>query len=314
MAKFLVTGGGGFIGSAITRALLGRGDAVVVLDDFSTGKKKNLESLHGTLEVIVGDVCDERAVRRAVKGCEGVFHQAAMVSVVQSVSDPVRCNAVNIDGTVRVLEAARSEGVRSMVLASSAAVYGDSPELPKHESMTPEPKSPYAIAKLAAEHYLRTAALDTGLRTLSLRYFNIFGPRQDPDGPYASAIPKILSALLRGERATIFGDGLQTRDFCFIDDVVSANLRAIELPNARGQAINIASGKSTTILELVKQLGEIVGITPNPAHAPKRPGDIQDSSADITVARTMLGYAPSLAFARDLRRTVAYFRGESPSC
>ncbi len=306
--RYLVTGGAGFIGSHIAEALLARGDAVVVVDDLSSGREENLAALSGDLELIRGDVCDAEIVARAVRGVEAVFHQAAVPSVAASMADPLRCDEVNVHGTVRVLEAARAAGVGRVILAASAAAYGDDPELPKREDMLPRPMSPYAASKVAAEHYVRVYAELYGMRNVSLRYFNVFGPRQDPASDYAAVIPKFVTTLLGGGRPRIFGDGEQTRDFCTIGDVVSANLAALECEHARGQVLNVAGGRSITINELVRALNRVLGTDREPEHAEARPGDIRHSRASIERARDVLGWSPRVSVEEGLLRTVEHFR------
>jgi len=309
--RALVTGGAGFIGSSITRALLARGDAVVVLDDFSTGRESNLSGLDGALSVERGDIRDDALVAKVCSGVDAVFHQAAMPSVAASIDDPLACDAINVRGTLGLLETARKTGVRRVVFAASAAAYGDDPELPKLESMRPAPLSPYAVSKVAGENYMRVYAELYGMQTLSLRYFNVFGPRQDPASDYAAAIPKFVSLLLAGESPRIFGDGEQTRDFCYIGNVVHANLLALECEDARGQVVNVADGGSITINALVAELARICGADATPEHVAERAGDIKHSRADVARARELLGYAPQTSVADGLARTVEYFRGLS---
>lgn len=308
MARYLVTGGAGFIGSSIAEALLARGDSVVVLDDFSTGREANVASLAGDVEVLRGDVRDEPLLDRAARGCAGIFHEAAVASVVQSVADPLRCDDVNVHGTVKVLEAARRAGIARVVFAASAAAYGDDPELPKRETMRPCPLSPYAASKVAGEHYLRVYAHLHGMKTLALRYFNVFGARQDPNGEYAAVIPKFVQALRAGRSPVVFGDGEQTRDFCHIDDVVSANLAAMSCERAAGQVVNVANGASMSVNELAAEIAKIVGRPDlRPTHAEARAGDVRHSRADITAARDLLGWEPRVKVADGLRRTVQAF-------
>jgi UDP-glucose 4-epimerase len=307
--RALVTGGAGFIGSSIARGLLARGDGVVVLDDFSTGRESNLEGLDGSLRVERGDVRDVALVEKLVRDVDVIFHEAAMPSVAASVEDPMACDAINVHGTVGLLEAARANGVERVIFAASAAAYGDDPELPKRETMRPAPLSPYAVSKVAGEHYLRIYAELYGMKTMSLRYFNVFGPRQDPASDYAAAIPKFISMLIAGERPRIFGDGEQTRDFCFIDNVVHANLLALQCDDARGQVVNVADGGSITINQLVAELAKICESDAEPLHVEERPGDIKHSRADISVAKSLLGYAPQKSVAEGLALTVEHFRG-----
>jgi len=310
-ARYLVTGGAGFIGSSIARALLARGDAVTVLDDLSTGRESNLAGLTGDIELVRGDVCDEEVASRLVHGVRAIYHQAAVASVVASIADPARCDRVNVHGTVVLLEAARRRGVSRFVLAASAAAYGDSPGLPKRESMRPEPLSPYAASKVAAEDYVRVYARLHGMHAVALRYFNVFGPGQDPASDYAAVVPKFVAAIAADKAPVIFEDGEQTRDFCFIDDVVAANLAAIERPEAAGLVINVANGESVSIRELARVIGEIFGSSLEPTFEPARPGDIRHSLADITLAREALGYEPKISVEDGLRRTVAHFGAAS---
>jgi UDP-glucose 4-epimerase len=302
----LVTGGAGFIGSSIARALLSRGDGVVVLDDFSTGREANLDDLTGDLVVERGDLRDESVVARVTKGVDAIFHQAAMPSVAASIDDPMACDAINIRGTLCLLDTARKAGISRVIFAASAAAYGDDPELPKRETMRPSPMSPYAVSKVAGEHYMRVYAELYGMKTLSLRYFNVFGPRQDPASDYAAAIPKFISMLLANQPPRIFGDGEQTRDFCYIGNVVYANLLALACEDARGQVVNIADGGSITINALVTELANICEV--EPAHEDPRAGDIRHSRADITLARELLDYAPKTTVSEGLELTVEYFR------
>ena len=285
---------------------------IVLEPDLSSGSEHNLTGLSGDLTFVRGDVCDAEVLGRAMSGASAVFHQAAVASVAESIADPLRCDRVNVQGTLLVLETARRAGVNRVVLAASAAAYGDDPELPKHESMLPRPLSPYAVSKIAGEHYVRVYAELHGMHTLSLRYFNVFGPRQDPAGPYAAVIPIFIARLLAGDAPTLYGDGEQTRDFCYIDNVVDANLRALTCEHSRGQAVNIANGVSTSLLDLLAMLGEITGSRVTPERAPARDGDIVHSRADITAASELLGYRPSVDVEEGLRRTVAHFGGIKP--
>lgn len=313
MARYLVTGGAGFIGSNLVEALLARGASVRVLDDFSTGKRENLASLEGDLEVVEGDVRDYRAVRRAVEGVEAIFHEAALPSVARSIDDPVGSNDVNVRGTLQVILAARAAGVRRVVYASSSSVYGDAPNLPKAETMAPSPLSPYAVQKLAGELYARIALGLFGVEVLSLRYFNVFGPRQDPEGEYAAVIPRFALAALSGKSPTIFGDGRQSRDFTYVANVVEANLRALEAPReAVGEVFNVGSGERHTLLDLVRALGKIAGRPEFAArHGPARAGDVRHSQASIEKARAILGYEPRVSFEEGLERTLAWFRSRT---
>lgn len=305
--RHLVTGGAGFIGSHIAAALLARGSSVVVLDDMSSGRDENLAVLSGDVTVIRGDLCDGDVVGRALRGVDAVVHHAAMPSVAASIDDPVRTDEVNVHGTVRLLELARAAGVRRFVFAASAAAYGDDPELPKHEDMRPAPLSPYAVSKVAGEHYVRIFAELYGMQTMSLRYFNVFGPRQDPNSDYAAVIPKFITAMRAGRRPQIFGDGEQTRDFCYVEDVVDANLRALSCEDARGQVVNVAGGEAITINELVGALNRALGTEIAPEHRDPRPGDIRHSRAHVGRARELLGWSPTVGVEEGLRRTVDHF-------
>jgi UDP-glucose 4-epimerase len=308
MARFLVTGGAGFIGSNLVHALIARGDQVRVLDDFSTGRAENLGGLEGKFELIRGDLCDRATVDRAIEGVEYVLHQGALPSVQRSVEDPISADRVNVIGTLHVLEAARKAGVRRVVFAASSSAYGETPTLPKVETMRPDPLSPYAVSKLAAEQYLRAYFVCYGLETVALRYFNVFGPRQDPNSHYAAVIPKFVAAYILGKPATIFGDGQQSRDFCFIENVVAANLAACTAKDAPGKVFNIACGERTTLLDVIDKLGHVFGKRIEPTFAPPRSGDIRHSLADITAAKTVLGYKGSISFDEGLRQTVAWYR------
>jgi UDP-glucose 4-epimerase len=310
MTRYLVTGGAGFIGSNLVEALLARGDAVTVLDDLSSGQERNLASLQGKLDVRHGSICKDDDVAKAVRDCSGVFHLAAIPSVGASVADPVRSDEVNVHGTVRVLEHARKAGIARVVYAASSAAYGDSPELPKRESMTPSPMSPYAVGKLTGEYYLRVFAELYGMQTLSLRYFNVYGPRQDPKSEYAAVIPKFIASLLRGEPPIVFGDGLQTRDFCFVGDVVAANMSAMSAKTARGQVVNIGGGSRITLLQLIESLQTVLGVRVQPAFAEARAGDIRHSVADVSLARELLDFDPVTSLESGLRKTADYYQSQ----
>lgn len=311
MTRYLVTGGAGFIGSNLALALGRSGERVRVLDDLSFGRAENLTGAAGAenVELIVGSICDAQVVERAMSGIEVVFHHAAIGSVPLSIEEPVRADAVNVGGTVRVLEAARRAGARRVVFAASSAVYGDAPEQPKREPMTPRPLSPYAVSKLAGEHYLSVFSSLYGLETIGLRYFNIFGPGQRPDGAYAAAIPRFLSAALAGDPLTVFGDGAQTRDFCFVDNVVHANLLAAATPRRlTGEIVNIASGTTVVLSELIGAIGELLGERPVVRSEPPRRGDILHSSADISRARELIGYEPRVTWRAGLAPTAEFLR------
>ncbi|RCK80596.1 MAG: UDP-glucose 4-epimerase [Candidatus Ozemobacter sibiricus] len=308
MRLALVTGGAGFIGSHIVDALLQEGWRVRVLDDFSTGRRANLAHVGKEIEILEGDVRDAAVCRRAVAGAEVVFHQAAIPSVPRSVADPVGTHAVNLTGTVQMLTEARQAGVRRFVFASSSAIYGNDPELPKRETMRPAPLSPYAAQKLAGEYYLRVFQELQGIETVALRYFNVFGPRQDPASEYAAVIPKFITRMLAGTPPTIFGDGRQTRDFIYVGEVARANLLAAAAPAAAGRVINIAGGRRLDLLDLAATINEVLGARLEPVFAPPQPGDVRDSVADISQARAVLGFEPRLSFADGLRATVAWYR------
>ena len=303
----LVTGGAGFIGSHIVEELLRRGERVRVLDDFSTGRRENLGPFLGRIELIEGDLRDPSTVRQAVQNVDCVLHQAAIASVQRSVDDPLEAHAVNVTGTLNLRVAAQEAGVRRIVYASSAAVYGDSPALPKQESMLPHPKSPYAVTKVSGEHYCRAFTEVYGLETVCLRYFNIFGPRQDPRSDYAAVIPRFITAMLRGEAPIVHGDGHQSRDFAYISNVVQANLLAATSPDVAGRVFNVACGKQYTLLGLIAILNDIFGTDFTPVHTAPRPGDVRHSVADVTAAQEALGYRVKEDFEQGLRRTVAWF-------
>lgn len=307
MAHILVTGGAGFIGSHLVDALLARGDTVRVFDNLSTGQRANLAAVQGQVELIEGDLRDGEAVARAVAGVELVFHQGALPSVPRSVADPLTSHEVNSSGTLRLLLAARDAGVRRVVVASSSAVYGDTPTLPKVETMAPNPRSPYAISKLATEQYACSFAQLYAIEAVALRYFNVFGPRQDPHSYYAGVIPRFCSAALRGAACTIYGDGQQSCDFTFVADVVQANLLAASAPEANGQFFNIAYGAQTTLLDVVASLRELSGQAIAVQHDPPSVGDVRHSLADINKARALLDYQPQVPFAEGLARTLGWY-------
>lgn len=307
MSSYLVTGGAGFIGSSIARSLLRRGDRVRILDDFSTGKRENLHDMAGPVELIEADLLDQTALDRSLDGVEIVFHQAAIASVGFSMANPDATHDTNATGTLRLLGAARRAGVRRVIYAASSAAYGDSPELPKVETMTPAPLSPYAASKLVGEIYCQVFASAYGLETVSLRYFNVFGPRQDPTSEYAAVIPRFVSAALAGEGVTIFGDGTQSRDFCFIDDVVEANLTAAATPGIGGGVFNVATGVSVSLNEMVRVLKGIVSRPIKVTHAPRRAGDVLHSRADVSAAEARLNFRAATSFAVGLRKTVDWF-------
>lgn len=306
MATVLITGGAGFIGSNIARSLITRGDSVRVLDDLSSGKRENLEGL-ANVELIVGDIRDRAAVDRAMAGADYVFHEAALPSVTRSVEDPVTSHDVNINGTLNVLEGARKAGIKRLVYAASSSAYGETPVLPKVEDMAPMPLSPYGVAKLLGEYYCQVWTHVYGVECVALRYFNVFGPRQAPDSAYAAVIPKFITMIANGERPTVNGDGGHTRDFCFIDNVVEANLNALVAPDAPGNIYNVACGERTSLLQLIDAINDILGTSVKPIFGPPRAGDIRDSLADITAAKRDLSYTGSVDFRDGLKQTVAWY-------
>jgi len=308
MALYVVTGGAGFIGSHIVEQLVRRGEAVRVLDNFSTGQRENLASFLERIDLVEGDLRDLPTVRRAVDGAEYVLHQGALPSVPRSVADPLTSNASNVAGTLHVLVAARDAQVRRVVCASSSSIYGDSPTLPKQEDMPARPKSPYAVSKLAGEGYCRAFTEVYGLETVCLRYFNVFGPRQDPASQYAAVIPRFITAMLRGEVPTIYGDGYQSRDFTYVSNVVDANLLAAAAPDVAGRVFNVACGQRHTLLDLVAILNDVLGTQIVPVHTDPRPGDVRHSLADITAAREALGYRAEVDFRDGLRRTADWYK------
>jgi UDP-glucose 4-epimerase len=305
--KALVTGGGGFIGSNLVERLLGDGRTVRVLDNFSTGRRENLASLDGEFELVEGDAQSYERVHNAVRGCDVVFHQAALPSVPRSIQDPLTSNAANVTGTLNVLLAARDEGVERVVYASSSSVYGASTELPKRELMPALPISPYAVAKLAAEGYCRAFHQVYGLQTVALRYFNVFGPRQDPSSQYSAVIPRFILAFLGDETPVIYGDGEQSRDFTYIDNVVEANLRAAEADQVAGHVFNIATGSRISLNAMLDQLRSLTGKAIEAEYLEPRAGDVKHSLADISLASDGLGYAPKVDFAQGLRKTFDWY-------
>jgi nucleoside-diphosphate-sugar epimerase len=309
LAQYLVTGAAGFIGRSIAAALLSRGDSVRGVDSLLTGKRANLVGLEA-MEFIEGDLNDPETCRKACAGVEIVFHEAALASVPRSVADPVTTNANCVDATVNLLIAARAAGVRRVIYAGSSSVYGDTPTLPKHEQMLPQPQSPYAVAKLAAEHYMGSFAHVYGLQTVTLRYFNVFGPYQDPTSHYSGVLAIFCRKMLAGEQPTIYGDGEQSRDFTFIENVVKGNLLAASAPAEKvaGKMMNLATGAGITLNETFKILRELTGYRGEPAHAEPRAGDVRHSLADIRLAEDLLGYRPVVDFREGLRRTVEWYR------
>ena len=304
----LVTGGAGFIGSHLVDRLVDERARVRVLDDFSTGSETNLARSAEAIAVTRADLRDESAVRGALEGCEVVFHLAAIPSVPRSVDQPELTHAVNVTGTLALLEACREAGVRRLVLAASCAAYGNDPQLPKSETLPPHPESPYASQKLMCEEYCRLYSALYGLQTVALRFFNVFGPRQSPESDYAAAIPRFVSASVEGKPITIFGDGEQTRDFVYVEDVASACLLAAASDGAVGQVINVAGGRRISVNEIVRTIARLTGSSAEPAHVEERAGDVRHSEADITRARELLGFVPQVGLEAGLERTIAHFR------
>jgi UDP-glucose 4-epimerase len=308
MRTFLVTGGAGFIGSHIAAALVERGNKVRVLDNLCTGFLSNLAPIRDAIEFLEGDVADPDVVARAVDGVDCVFHEAALASVPRSLEKPLDTNAACVTGTVVLLDAARRAGVRRVVYAGSSSAYGDQPASSKRETDLPAPISPYGAAKLAAEHYCQAFSASFPIETVTIRYFNVFGPRQDPDSPYSAVIPLFITAILSGKQPTIYGDGRQSRDFTYVANVVHANLLAADAPGVSGRVFNAANGRSVTLLEMLDALNQLLGTSIQPIFAPVRPGDIRESMADITAARHSLGYEPQVDFLEGLRRSIGYYR------
>jgi UDP-glucose 4-epimerase len=302
--RALVTGGAGFIGGHIVDRLLAEGWEVRVLDDFSSGREENLACALGQIELIKGDIRDEALVARAVEGVEVVFHEAAVPSVPRSVSEPVRTNDVNVNGTLNLLEQARQARVRRVVFAASSSAYGDTPTLPKIETMPATPMSPYALQKYVGEGYCQLYASLYGLETVALRYFNIYGPRQNPDSEYAAVIPRFIRACLRGEPPHIYGDGEQTRDFTFVGDAVQANLLAAEAPRASGHVMNVGGGARTSLNQLLETIRQVTGTKVQAIHEPGRAGDVRDSLAALDLARALIGYVPQVSLREGLQKTV----------
>ncbi len=309
MAKILITGGAGFIGSNLADALIARGDEVVVYDNFSSGRRENLAHLDPSLLTIIeADICDPEALKVAMQGVEYVLHEAAVPSVPRSMADPVGSHEANSRGTLNVLIAAQEAGVKRLVFAASSSAYGESPTLPKIEHMLPAPKSPYAADKLHSEHLLQVFAGGFGLETVSLRYFNVFGPRQSPESDYAAAIPKFITRLLAGEKPTVYGDGEQSRDFTHIDNVISANICAMESPNASGMVFNCGIGERITVNQLIHTIAEVLGQKAEIDYQPPRAGDVLHSLASIDLAKEVLGYEPLVDLKEGLERTIAWYQ------
>lgn len=310
MAKYLVTGGAGFIGCNLVRFLLEKDHDVVVLDNFATGKRENITEIVDRITLIEGDIRHRETMDRAVAGCDAIFHEAALGSVPRSVEDPVTSHDVNVNGTITVLEAARAAGVKRVMFAASSSAYGDQEESPKHEQMVPRPISPYAASKIACEAYLRGYAAVYGMETLCLRYFNVFGPYQDPFGAYAAVIPAFVSSLLKGKKPVVFGTGEQSRDFCFIQNVCQANWLAATAPAdvCKGQAINIACHKATTLNQILDQLRDLLSVDVQAEYQPMRRGDVMHSMADVSLAKATIGYEPRVYFEEGLQKAIAWYR------
>jgi nucleoside-diphosphate-sugar epimerase len=308
LARYLVTGGAGFIGSHIVDRLRARGDEVRILDDFSSGKRENVPQ---GVEVVEGSVADLETAQRAVAGCDFVIHQAAIPSVPRSVKDPVSSNRANVDGTLNMLVAARDTGVKRLVFAGSSSVYGESAVLPKREDMRPAPLSPYALQKLIGEQYCQMFTRLYGLETVTTRYFNVFGPRQQPGSPYSGVISLFIEALAQGKAPMVHGDGRQTRDFTFVGDVVTGVLKAAEAPGAAGEVINVAAGGRISLTELIRNIQMVLKTDVEPVFGPVREGDVRDSQADLAKARQLLGFTPTVPFDEGLRETIAWFQSRS---
>ena len=313
MAKYLVTGGAGFIGSNLVRRILAEGHDVVVLDNFATGKRENLAEVLERITLVEGDIRDRKAVDQAVAGCKAIFHEAALGSVPRSLANPVTSHDVNVNGTINVLEAARAAGVNRIIFAASSSAYGNQPKSPKHEEMVPLPRSPYAASKVSCEAYFRAYAAAYGMETLCLRYFNVFGPRQDPNGAYAAVIPAFVSHILKNERPVVWGDGEQSRDFCYIDNVCNANWLAVHAPASvcTGQAVNIACNQTTTLNQILDALKTLLKSDIQPDYREERPGDVKHSLADISLANKLIGYAPAVLFKQGLEKALDWYCSEA---
>jgi nucleoside-diphosphate-sugar epimerase len=312
VALYLITGIAGFIGSSLARAVLAQGDQVRGVDNFSTGKRENLADIAGQIDFREIDLLNLDALHEACRGVDYIFHEAAIPSVPKSVLDPLGSNRANVDGTVHLLVAARDAKVKRVVYAASSSAYGDTPTLPKHEGMVPNPISPYAVAKLAGEYYMTSFYRCYGLETVSLRYFNIFGPRQDPTSPYSGVLAKFIAQMLNGEPPTILGDGTQSRDFTYIENAVEANLLAVKAPASQvaGQVFNVATGKRADLNQAFQLLKKIIGFPGEVKYGPSRSGDVKHSLADLSRAEKHLGYTPKVDFEEGLRRTVEWYRGQ----
>jgi UDP-N-acetylglucosamine/UDP-N-acetyl-alpha-D-glucosaminouronate 4-epimerase len=310
MATYLITGVAGFIGSSLARAVLKQGDQVCGFDNFSTGRRENLSEILDRIELIEADLLDLDAIQKSCRGVDYILHQAAIPSVPKSVLDPLGSNRANVDGTVNLLVAARDAKVKRVVYAASSSAYGDTPTLPKREDMIPNPISPYAVAKLASEYYMVSFYRCYGLETVCLRYFNIFGPRQDPSSPYSGVLAKFITQMLRGEQPTIFGDGEQSRDFTYVDNAVDANLLACKASaeNAAGKVFNVATSRRVNLNETFEALKKLTGFSGEAKHGPERTGDVKHSLADISRANQYLGYTPKVHFEEGLKKTVEWYR------
>jgi nucleoside-diphosphate-sugar epimerase len=308
MSVYVVTGGGGFIGSHIVEELLRRNETVRVIDNFSTGKHENVEPFADRVEVIEADIAEATNLAQFLKGADYVIHQAAIPSVPKSMIDPVKSHHANVDGTLKLLVACREAGVKRVVYASSSSLYGDSPTLPKHEGMAPNPLSPYGAQKLFGEIYCQVFTRAYGLETVSLRYFNVFGPRQDATSQYSGVLALFIPAVLQGKKPTIYGDGLQSRDFTYVKNVAEANLIACKVPGVGGQVFNVACGDRITVNSMLQQINKITGKDITPIYAEPRAGDIKHSQADITRAKEHLGYQPTVSFEEGLRNTIEWYR------
>ncbi|MBI5929014.1 MAG: SDR family oxidoreductase [Chloroflexi bacterium] len=312
MTVSLVTGGGGFIGSHLVEALLAEGHIVRVVDDFSTGKRENLATVAAKITLHEISITHANALQEVMQGVDYVFHQAAIASVPRSIEDPLLCHEVNVTGTLNVLNVARQAGVKRVIYAASSSAYGDIEGDAQDESMPPKPLSPYGAAKLAGEYYMQSFYHVYGLETVCLRYFNVFGPRQDPNSEYAAVIPKFATAMLKGQAPTIFGDGKQSRDFTYIANTIQGNLLAMQSHAAVGQVINLACGQRQTLLDVVRVINDYLGSSIKPVLAPARPGDIKHSKADISKAEELLGYKPATSFTDGVYRTVSWFASQMP--
>jgi UDP-glucose 4-epimerase len=313
MSTYLITGIAGFIGSSLARAVLAQGDQVRGIDNLSTGKLKNLSEILEQIDFREADLLDFNAVQAASRDVDFVFHEAAIASVPRSVNDPLESNRVNIDATVNLLIAARESKVKRVIYAASSSAYGDTPTLPKHEDMTPDPISPYAVAKLASEYYMKSFWRCYGLETVSLRYFNIFGQRQDPTSPYSGVLAKFIAQMLKGEQPTIFGDGTQSRDFTYVENVVNANLLACKTPASEvaGRVFNVGTGRRIGLNETFRVLKKLIVFQGEVKYAPERAGEVKHSLADLSLAERHLGYKPTVDFEEGLRRTVEWYRGQA---